>query len=142
MIKFTIYGEPVAQGRPRTAVIAGHARVYDPVKSRNYKQIIREEVLKQRPARLIEGPVSLTVRAYKLIPKSFSKAKRAAALAGELRPVTKPDLKNILAGVEDALNQVIWGDDSQVVDFGGSGKWYSDVPRVEVEIREIGEAAG
>jgi Holliday junction resolvase RusA-like endonuclease len=35
--------------------------------------------------------------------------------------------------VKDALNSVIWKDDSQVVDLVVS-KWYSETPRVEVTI--------
>ena len=140
MIRFIVFGEPVAQGRARATVIGGHARLYDPAKSRNYKGMVREEALKQKPVKPLEGPVSLTVRVYQRIPKGFSKAKRAAALTGRLRPTTRPDLKNVLAGIEDSLKQVIWLDDSQVVDFGDSGKWYDDNPRVEVEIEEIEEA--
>lgn len=33
---------------------------------------------------------------------------------------------------------MIWRDDRQVVDFGDSGKWYSDVPRVEVIVKAVG----
>lgn len=135
-IRFTVFGEPVAQGRAKCAYISGHAVMYDPAKSRNYKQIVRAEAVKVKPDTPLEGALSLTVKVYREIPKSFSQKKRAQALAGELRPVTKPDLKNIIAGVEDSLKSIIWRDDSQVVDFGDSGKWYAEVPRVEVEIRE------
>ncbi len=138
-ISFTVWGEPVAQGRPRAFVRNGHAAMYDPAKSRDYKSQVRDEAVARRPpGPLIAEPVSLTVKVFQKIPKSFSKAKRAAALAGVLRPTTKPDLKNVLAGIEDALNQVVWEDDSQVIDFGESSKWYSDRPRVEVTIRTVG----
>lgn len=39
MIEFTIYGEPVAQGRPRATTINGMVRMYDPKKSRDFKQL-------------------------------------------------------------------------------------------------------
>lgn len=135
-ISFIVWGEPVPQGRAKFAVIGGHARAYDPAKSRNYKQLVRAEAITVKPDTPLECPVSLTVKAYVAIPKSFSKKKRAQAIEGSLRPTTKPDLKNIIAGVEDSLKSIIWRDDSQVVDFGDSGKWYSDKPRVEVSIRE------
>lgn len=36
----------------------------------------------------------------------------------------------------DALNGLTYGDDSYIVD-GATHKWYSNEPRVEIEIREI-----
>lgn len=136
-ISFTVYGEPVAQGRPKFTTVNGHAKAYDPEKSRNYKEIVRLEALKVRPEIPLEGALSLTVKAYRSIPKSFSKKKAEAAKRGELRPVTKPDLDNLIKGVKDSLKTIIWRDDSQVVDFGNSGKWYSDVPRVEITVRAV-----
>lgn len=135
-ISFTVYGEPIAQGRPKFTTINGHAKAYDPEKSRNYKEIVRAEALSVKPAIPLGGPISLTVKIYRSIPKSFSKKKTEAAKRGDIRPITKPDLDNVIKGIKDALKSVIWRDDSQVVDFGKSGKWYSDVPRVEIEITE------
>lgn len=34
-IAFTVYGEPVAQGRPRATHMNGMTRLYDPKKSRD-----------------------------------------------------------------------------------------------------------
>jgi Holliday junction resolvase RusA-like endonuclease len=136
-ISFTVYGDPVAQGRPRFTTVAGHAKAYDPEKSKSYKEMVRAEALTVRPAIPLDGPLSLTVKVYRSIPKSFSKKKTEAAKRGEIRPITKPDLDNVLKGVKDSLKSVIWRDDSQVVDFDGCGKWYSDVPRVEIIVRAV-----
>jgi Holliday junction resolvase RusA-like endonuclease len=135
-ISFTVYGEPVAQGRPRAANIAGHIRMYDPQKSRDYKDYVRLVASEHAPSKLIEGPLQLKVNVYRPIPKSFSKKKAAQAEAGELRPTSKPDADNYLKGIKDALKNVVWKDDSQVVEVSVS-KWYSDRPRVEVQILEI-----
>lgn len=137
MIEFTVYGEPVAQGRPRFAVIAGHARAYDPKKSRDYKDYVKLAATEHAPPRLIEEPVELVVKVFRPIPKSFSKKKAEAAEAGQLRPITKPDADNYLKGIKDALKSVIWKDDSQIVDSYTS-KWYSHRPRVEIQIKKIG----
>lgn len=134
LVAFTVYGEPVAQGRPKFAVVGGHGRAYDPKKSRDYKSLIKQVAQEHVPAELLTGPLTLVVRVYRPIPKGFSKRKLAAALAGELRPTTKPDLRNYIGGVEDALTKLIWVDDSQVVDYGATGKWYGDPPRIEVEV--------
>jgi hypothetical protein len=48
-IRFTIYGQPVAQGRARAVIVAGHARYLDPAKSRDYKQYGRPRFRSSRP---------------------------------------------------------------------------------------------
>jgi Holliday junction resolvase RusA-like endonuclease len=136
MISFTVYGEPQAQGRPRGAIQNGRVRMYDPTDSRNYKQYVSLVASQHRPGKLIESAVSLTVKVYRPIPK-MSKAKHQRAIEGALRPKSKPDLSNYIKGVEDALEGVLLKNDSQVVDYGESGKWYSDNPRIEITIREV-----
>lgn len=135
-IKFTVYGEPVAQGRPKFTTINGHAKAYDPLKSRSYKEYVRTEALKIKPLKPLEGPIALTVKAYRSIPKSFSKKKTEAAKQGEIKPTTKPDIDNVIKGIKDALKSIIWHDDSQVVELTGE-KLYSDTPRVEITIRQV-----
>jgi Holliday junction resolvase RusA-like endonuclease len=134
VVEFTVYGEPVAQGRPKMAVIGGHARVYDPKKSRDYKTLIRQVAQGRVPAELLTGSLVLEVKVFRPIPQSLSKRKREAALVGELRPTTRPDLRNYVGGVEDALTKLVWVDDSQIVGYGDTGKWYGDPPRVEIEV--------
>jgi len=137
MIAFTVYGEPVAQGRPRASTASGHVRLYDPAKSRDYKDYVRLAAAEHAPSKLLEGPLAVMVTAYRSIPKSFSKKKAAAAEAGEVYPTSKPDADNYLKGVKDALKGVMWVDDSQVVD-AYARKRYSFKPRIEVKIRQIG----
>ena len=137
MIRFCVYGEPIAQGRPRLAVVGGHAMAYDPKPSRDFKRDVKAVAQAHVPAELLSGPLVCVIKIYRPIPKSFSKKQRTLALSGIVRPVTKPDLKNYIAGVEDALEKVLYANDSQIVGYGDSGKWYGDPPRVEVEIREV-----
>lgn len=136
MIRFTVYGEPVAQGRPRASTANGYVQMYDPKKSRDYKNYIRLVASQNKPNKLLTGPLQLNVRIYKPTLKSFSKKKKMAAEKGEIRPVTKPDVDNYVKAIKDALKSVIWKDDSQVVDLHVS-KFYSENPRIEVEIREL-----
>jgi len=135
-IKFTVYAEPVAQGRPKFTIRGGLPRAYDPEKSANYKQIVRAEALKVRPDKPLTGPISLVVLVYRSIPKSFSKKRTVQACEGFIRPITRPDIDNIVKGVKDSLKGVIWKDDSQVITLTAK-KYYSDVPRIEVTIGEF-----
>lgn len=135
MIQFTVYGSPVAQGRPKASIIAGRAIMYDPKPSRDFKRDVKAVAQAYVPEKLLTGALVLELKIYRPIPKSFSKKKRELALTGELRPTTKPDLKNYIAGVEDALEKVLYENDSQIIAYGDTGKWYGDPPRIEVTLK-------
>lgn len=133
MIKFTVYGEPVAQGRPRFSTQGGFTRAYDPKKSSDFKQYVRLVASEIAPTELLSEALQVTVDVYRTIPKSFSKKKTEMAKSGALRPTSKPDVDNYVKGIKDALNKVIWKDDSQIVTLTVR-KWYSDKPRIEIEV--------
>ena len=140
-IHLVITGEPVAQGRPRFSTQGGRPRAYDPAKSRDYKQYIRLAASQQMGTTPpLEGALALGVCVYRPIPKSFSKRRREAAGRGELRPITKPDLDNYVKAAKDALNGVVWRDDSQIVDYiEPFGKYYSERPRIEIVVTTLEE---
>jgi Holliday junction resolvase RusA-like endonuclease len=135
MIKFTVYGDPIAQGRPKFTTVSGHAKAYDPKKSRSYKSIVYGEALKVKPAVPFEKPLEVTIKIFRFIPKSFSQKKRKLAENCVIRPTTKPDVSNVCKSIEDALNGLIWKDDSQIVHLVVQ-KFYGEVPRVEIEVSE------
>lgn len=137
MIEFTIYGEPVAQGRPRAGkTFDGRPIVYDPAKSRDYKQYVRLAAMEHKPEKPLKGELEIEIDVYRAIPKSMPKYKRALALSGKFRPTTKPDVDNYAKSIKDGLSGIIWLDDKQVVSLT-IRKWYSDTPRVELKIREL-----
>lgn len=71
-----------------------------------------------------------------MVPSSWPKTKKAQALAGTIRPTTKPDQDNVLKAIFDGLNGVAWRDDVQVVDIT-SRKRYAPLPGVYVEITPV-----
>jgi Holliday junction resolvase RusA-like endonuclease len=85
-------------------------------------------------AGLMAFPVALSLIVLHPIPKSWSKRRQDAALAGAERPTTKPDADNVAKVVADACNGVVWVDDAQVVELSVS-KRYSSTPGVMVEVR-------
>jgi Holliday junction resolvase RusA-like endonuclease len=81
------------------------------------------------------GMLEVTVRVYLPVPRSMSKRNAAFALAGAIRPVTRPDCDNYSKSILDALTGLAWVDDSQIVQLN-IGKFYSEKPRVEIEVME------
>ena len=72
-ILFEIPGEPVAQGRPRAGKsFAGKTVLYDPEKSRDFKQFVKLVAVQYAPKELITGPIDLYVDVYRSTPKSAS----------------------------------------------------------------------
>lgn len=139
MIRLTVPGEPVAQGRPRFSTQHGFVRVYDPQKSRTYKDSIRTIALNVIQQRFL-GPVVMTVDIYRAIPKSWSRKKQEEAENGFIKPTLKPDVDNYVKSIKDALNGIAYVDDSQVVVLIIS-KHYARQPRVEIVIEEDKHAA-
>ncbi|WP_145153050.1 RusA family crossover junction endodeoxyribonuclease [Paenibacillus xylanexedens] len=138
MITFTVYGEPVAQGRPKASTRTGFVKMYDPKKSKDYKDYVKLAASEHAPDALLLGPIGMVLTVYRSIPKSLSQKKAALAEAGHIVPTTKPDVDNYLKGVKDALKGVIWKDDSQVVEVFAR-KRYSARPRIEVKIKELSQ---
>jgi Holliday junction resolvase RusA-like endonuclease len=70
------------------------------------------------------------------VPGSWSKKKRAQALAGAIWPTVKPDADNSLK-LTDALNAIVFCDDKQVV-IATVFKCYSERPGLSIEIETMG----
>ncbi|KAB2452524.1 RusA family crossover junction endodeoxyribonuclease [Bacillus sp. CH126_4D] len=105
MITFTVFGEPVAQGRPRASTINGRVRMYDPKKLRDFKQYVKLVASEHAPANLLEGALVMKVKVYKPSLKSFSKKKALQAEQGLLRPTVKPDVDNYIKRIKDAMQK-------------------------------------
>jgi Holliday junction resolvase RusA-like endonuclease len=129
-IRFTLPITPTAQARPKTTVRNGYGHAYKTDAQEANERTLEACLLPHKPAKPIEGPVSLTVFAYMPVPKSASKAKRRAIEAGEIRHTKKPDLDNIVKQLKDCLTRLqFWRDDCQVVSlravkiYAGTGSW-------------------
>lgn len=129
-----IPGDAVPQGRPRVVRIGGRTIAYDPPKSKAYKARVRQYAARNAPKEPLEGKVQLEVQIFRSVPKSWSKKKHEAAYAGLIWPTTKPDVSNIVKGIEDALNGIWYKDDSQIV-HEYSMKRYARVPGVVVKMK-------
>lgn len=110
MVYFFVPGKVQGKARPRFS--SRSRTVYTPGKTKSYERQIAEAYAAQRGPRF-EGSVMVVIEAVFSIPKSWTRAKKAAAAAGKLAP-GKPDIDNILKVVLDGLNGIAYKDDKQV----------------------------
>lgn len=135
MIAFEVPGPPIGKGRPRAFRMGNSVRMHTPEKTANYESLVKLAArMAMKGAGLMAFPVALSLIVLHPIPKSWSKRRQEAALAGTERPTTKPDADNVAKAVADACNGIVWVDDAQVVELHVS-KRYSATPGVMVEVR-------
>jgi len=135
MIKFTIQGEPKGKGRPIFSRGNKFVRVYTPETTVNYENWVKI-CFQNAKQKLHTGQLQAQIKCYMGIPKSCTKKKREESLNGKIRPTKKPDIDNIIKCIFDALNGLAYKDDKNIVSCTVD-KWYSEEPRVEVEIWEL-----
>lgn len=132
MIEFTVLGEPVAKARPR---VFGK-RTITPSKTANYEAevaFVAGQAFKG--CEYLQGPLQVVVRIFMSIPKSARKRDLPGMLDGTIRPTKRPDVDNIVKSITDAMESVIYANDSAIVQLWAE-KFYSDTPRVEVRVSE------
>lgn len=138
---FELEGKPGHKGRHRSRIGWKDGKpivmTYPDPATAAYEGVLKEYAgLLMRRRAPTTRPVALIVHAFREIPVSWSTREREAALVGTIRPTSKPDSDNYLKCASDALNKIVWVDDSQVVD-GRCLKYYSDRPALRVEVREF-----
>jgi Holliday junction resolvase RusA-like endonuclease len=138
MISFTVFGEPVAKGRPRFTR-TGHC--YTPAKTIGAESKIRGLAKVAKGSHTIsDKPVAMRISFIFGMPKSWSIGKRE--LWEGLPCAKKPDLDNVVKTILDAINGAgIWADDSQVCEIYARKVWGA-TPRTEIQIITLEEQAG
>ena len=136
VVTFTVPGQPQGKGRPRIGKIGQHARMFTPAKTAAYEGLVALSAQQAMGASApFDGPADVVVEVNCQVPASWSQKKQRQALAGEIRPTTKPDMDNVVKAVFDSINGVVWRDDAQAVGLTVR-KRYSGVPGVDVTVME------
>lgn len=135
-VKFTVLGEPQSKGRPRFARMGNYVRSYTPDETVQYETLVRLSY-QQAGLEKLSGAIRAEIIAFFPIPKSVSKKKHEQMASGKIRPITvRKDTDNICKAILDALNNIAYDDDRQVVELLAY-KFYSEVPKVVVILEEI-----
>ena len=129
MIKFTILGEAVGKQRPRVTRYGA----YTPAKTVKWEQSVAMQALPHKPRELFDCALHVELIFIITRPKSAPKKR--------LYPETKPDLDNLTKAILDALEGIIYTNDSRIV-RKNLEKVYGSPPRVEICIKKMEECDG
>nr|WP_315467137.1 RusA family crossover junction endodeoxyribonuclease [uncultured Undibacterium sp.] len=138
-ITFKVPGVPVPKGRPRFARRGAFVTTYTDDKTASYENLVK--VVAQQAmggSEILTGAVSVFVSLNVTPPASWSQKKQRQALDGQIFPTSKPDVDNVVKGIFDALNDIVWKDDKQVCDVTIS-KRYSTVAQAIVSVSNLSE---
>ena len=142
-IHFVIEGRGQPQGRPRAVRMGAGVRMYDPPKSKAYKQMVSARVrsyMKINGIQTITEPLAIHLNFYFTPPKSYSKKRIRAIEAKEELFTKKPDLDNLAKSILDSCNNLLFKDDSQIVGLTiGKHYGHEDYVDVKVQIIETGK---
>lgn len=158
MALIVLEGAPRGKGRPRFSTHGGFVKVYTDAATAEYEELIQVEVLRHMGQQtlvdrtrqikrasfiqaykdfggqpLFTGPVRVEMEIYHPIRASWTKAKKAAALAGHIAPTLKPDPDNVAKIWFDAFNDCMWKDDTQVIRVS-IDRFFSEDPCVLVRV--------
>lgn len=158
MVVIVLEGDPRGKGRPRFSTHGGFVKVYTDAATAEYEELIQVEVLyhigqqalidRTRQIKrasfiqaykdfggepIFKGPVRVEMEIRHPIRASWTKAKKAAALAGHIAPTLKPDPDNVAKIWFDAFNDCMWKDDTQVIRFAVD-RSFSEDPSVLVRV--------
>lgn len=142
-LQFVVPGEAVPKARPRHARIKskrGGDRVvtYTPKATETWEAYVRWFAFQAMNGRgLISGPLHVDIHAHYRIPESWPRWKREAAEAGHVGHTKRPDKDNVAKAILDAINGVVYADDSQVVSSTEAKLFTPDDPHVVVCVRRL-----
>lgn len=136
-ITIVLMGEPVPFAR------SGHngRQHFTPAKQRNTAaalRIVAQQAMHEANLgnAIFDEPLSLNLHAEFSIPTGWSQRKRAAAIAGVIRPGKRPDIDNLYKLAADALNTVVYRDDALIVEVYAR-KVYGVEPKLIVTVQPI-----
>lgn len=137
-MEFEVIGAPVGKKRPKFSTVHGFPQAIKAKEDVYYENLVKLCFQQSKPEDydLFFKPVKMKIEAYFGIPKSYSKKRANEAAEGKITPQTKPDADNIAKIICDALNDVAYKDDTQVIELTIIKK-YATEPKVKITLEEF-----
>lgn len=120
MISFVVKGIPIPKARARVVIRGKFPSAYTPKPSKDYEKLVSitaKSAMNKAGLQMTKMPCKIELNFLLPIAASTSKKKTELMNRGEIKHTKKPDLDNLVKQVCDALNDVVWEDDSQVVEM-------------------------
>ena len=135
-IMFTVYGEPVAKGRPRFSTRGKFPVAYTPEKTKAYEfEVGMMALAAMGGTKPLEGALEAFIYITYAVPESYSKKRLEACLNGLEKHTKKPDLDNVIKSVIDGMDKIVFDNDSQITSIHAT-KVYGEVAKAEVMVRQ------
>jgi len=139
VIAFTVPGQPVAKARARVYYDKrlGRSRGVTPKSTRRYEEAVAwyaQEAMRGLPP--LRGPMALHVTLGMRMPASWSRKRKLEAATGKIAPTKKPDMSNLIKGIEDAMNHIVYHDDGQIVEHV-TRKQYCLEPHARITVIQL-----
>lgn len=138
MFIFEIIGKPVPQIQTRFRKCGNKIFTWDPSKAN--KEYIQIQSRPYAPSTPLLGPIQLDLTFYLPVPKSTTITKTRQMLNGIIHHTKTPDIDNLSYIVTNALKDIFYHDDSQVIDLY-LHKRYGETPKTVVKITAIEQLA-
>jgi Holliday junction resolvase RusA-like endonuclease len=136
-VTYSVPGEPRGKGRPKFARRGNFVKTYTDAKTASYEDQIRFYALQAMgDSKAIQGAVRVFISINMAVPKSYSNKRREACLNGLDKPLKKPDWDNVAKSFCDAMNGVVYGDDTQIIEAHVT-KQYAEQSEVVILVQEI-----
>ena len=127
---FEVFGTP----KPQKQTQFSRKGAYDP-SFRDKKQIIWQ-IKPYAPKEPLLGAVSVDILFIMPMPVFVSKTKKKQMLDQEVYPHKRPDLDNMGYLVTNAMKELVYKDDSQIVDLT-MRKRYGEQPKIVIKVKSI-----
>lgn len=135
-IMFTVYGHPVAKGRPRFSTKGKFPVAYTPEKTKTYEtEVGMMAKAAMGASKALEGALEAFIYVTFPVPPSYSKKRTEACLNDVEKHTKRPDLDNVVKAVIDGMDKIVFGNDSQITSIYAT-KVYGTVAKVEILVRQ------
>jgi Holliday junction resolvase RusA-like endonuclease len=136
-IMFTVYGHPVAKGRPRFSTRGKFPVAYTPEKTKTYEsEVGMMAKVAMGASKALEGALEAFIYVTFPVPASYSKKRTEACLNDFEKHTKRPDLDNVIKSVIDGMDKIVFDNDSQITSIHAT-KVYGEVAKVEVMVRQV-----
>lgn len=132
-VDFIIPGDAVPKARARVT----RWGTYTPKETVEFESRVRTIAqIQMKLGAPLQGALRVSVIITRGVPASWSKKKTQDALHGVIWPVSRPDMDNCIKSITDAMNGIVYVDDSQIVVMDGT-KQFGLTAQTKVIIQTI-----